>query len=181
MQKRVTGVLLVEDSLHERLVRMYLGRCGVGPREIRLSKSPSGRGSAEGWVRKQFPIEVRVCRTRHAQTRLIVVIDADILTVQRRMRQLDEALRDAGVPMITDADGVLRLVPKRNIETWILGLNGLAVTEEDDYKNARNDWVKLILPAVELLYGWTRPNVEVPASCIPSLQTGIAELRRLSV
>ena len=63
---------------------------------MRIERSPSGEGSAEGWVRKTFVKEVNAYRSRHAKTALIVVIDADTHTVQDRWGQLDEALEDGG-------------------------------------------------------------------------------------
>jgi hypothetical protein len=181
MQGRVTVFLLVEDARQANLVRSYLKLCGIGPREIRISISPSGRGSAEGWVRRQFPLEVHECRTRHAQTRVIVVVDADVLSVAERMRQFDEALRAAELPPLHESDGVARLVPKRNVETWVLCLNGELVHEEEDYKRARNDWDKLIHPAAGTLYGWTRANARLPDDCIASLRVGVEELRGLEL
>jgi hypothetical protein len=62
--------------------------------EMRIERSPSGEGSAENWVRKTFVKEVSVYRSRHPQIKLIVVIDADTRTVQERLMQLDQALKD---------------------------------------------------------------------------------------
>src|ERR1039457_3913019 len=90
MRKRCLVVVIVEDDHHEMLVRRYLKQCGKGPREIRIERSPAGRGSAEQWVRKAFIKETNVYRNRHAQTKLIVVIDADTHSVQERLRQLDQ-------------------------------------------------------------------------------------------
>jgi len=50
---------------------------------------------------------------------------------------------------------IARLVPKRNIETWILCLNGQAVDEDTDYKRRRDDWTELIPEAAETLSKWT--------------------------
>lgn len=38
----------------------YLLNCGFSHHEIRVEQSPSGRGSAENWVRKRFVQEVSV-------------------------------------------------------------------------------------------------------------------------
>ena len=92
---------------------------------MRVVKSPSGGGSAEQWVRERFAVEVAACRGRQAETRLIVLVDGDTRTVQERIAELDQALRDAGVDLIpADTREVARLVPRRNIETWILCLTG---------------------------------------------------------
>ena len=98
------------------------------------------------------------------------------------MAQLDKALRDAAAPLIPDhGNEVARLVPKRNIETWILYLNDIQVNEDSDYKNTRDDWNDLVRPAVKALYLWTRPRTAMPPSCVSSLQIGIEELRKLGL
>jgi hypothetical protein len=173
-------ILLVEDTLHEQLIFRYLRRLGFGIHAMRIVESPSGEGSAEQWVRERFAAEVEACRGRQAETRLIVLIDADTHTVQERIAQLDKALQEAEAPVIPDdTNEIARLVPKRNIETWILCLNDLEVNEDTDYKRTRDNWSELVRPAVSTLYGWTRPSAAVPPSCVESLQIGIGELRKL--
>lgn len=179
MRKRCLVIVIVEDEPLEMLVRRYLRQHGLGSREMRFRSSPSGEGSAEQWVRKAFVEETRVYRNRHAQTKLIVMIDADTHTVQHRLRQLDQGLIDKGEDRIdAGAEQIARLVPKRNIETWILCLNGQAVNEETDYKETRDNWTELIPPAAERLFQYTRPNTQRPF-CIDSLQSGVTELKRL--
>ena len=169
MRKRCLVIVIVEDEPQEMLVRRYLRQHGLGSREMRFRSSPSGEGSAEQWVRRAFLEETRVYRNRHAQTKLIVMIDADTPTVQHRLRQLDQALIDNGKDRIdAAAEQIARLVPKRNVETWILCLDGQGVNEETDYKQTRDDWSELITPAAETLFQYTRPNAQAPL-CIDSL------------
>ena len=133
-------------------------------------------------VRERFAMEVEACRSRQAQTKLIVMVDADVQTVRHRIQQLDQALQQAAIPLIDHAaDGIARLVPKRNIETWILCLNEELINEETDYKRTRNDWSPLIRPAIDTLFLWTRPNAVFPRSCVESLQIGIRELQNLGL
>jgi len=149
---------------------------------MRFVASPAGAGSGEQWVRERFAVEVEAFRGRraHAGTALIVVIDADAISVQERLAQLDRKLDEAQADRIRpDAEQVARLVPKRNVETWILCLNEIVVDEENDYKRTRSDWTTLIRSGIETLYSWTRPNAQLPASCVLSLRLGVAELRRL--
>jgi DNA polymerase III psi subunit len=175
-------IVLIEDSRQQQLIFRYLRRNGLDTHAMRFLLPPSGSG--EQWVREQLPKELREYRRRNARakTKLIAVIDADISTVQDRLAQLDRKLQDDGVDLIrVAAEQVARLVPKRNIETWILCLNGITVGEqdEDDYKRTRNDWEYLIRPAANMLYEWTRPNAQIPEHCIPSLRHGVGELGRL--
>jgi hypothetical protein len=180
MAKPSEVVVLVEDIRHQQLLFRYLRRIGLEPHAMRFVLAPSGRG--EQWVREQFPVELTAYRRRsaRAETKLIAVIDADNFTLPERLAQLDQKLREDGVELIRmDVEQVARLIPRRNIETWILCLNAVGVNEETDYKRTRNDWTELIRPAAETLYTWARPNTQVPDNCIPSLQHGVAELRRL--
>jgi hypothetical protein len=181
MAKPSQVILLVEDSRHQQFIFRYLRMLGLKPHAMRVVKSPSGACSAEQWIRERFAIEVEEYRSRHAETKLIVLIDADTHSVQQRLRQLDQALHENGVPLIYDTEEIARLVPKRNIETWILCLNEVPVDEIADYKRNHNDWTELIRAAAVTLYGWSRPNASVPLSCVESLQVGIRELRRLNL
>ena len=157
------AILIVEDDHHERLIRRYLQKRGMKGR-IRVESSPSGTGSAEQWVRKTFVKEVSVCRKRHAKTALVVVVDADSGTVHGRLKQLDQALQAAGTDPIDSAnEQIARLVPKRNIETWILCLNSKAVDEVADYRKGSH-WGKLIPQAAETLLQWTQSSEAPPPS-----------------
>jgi hypothetical protein len=104
----------------------------------------------------------------------------DTRSVQQRISQLDQALREAGGPPISNnEEGIARLVPRRNIETWILCLNYVQVDEDTDYKRTRDSWNEMIRTAVGALYVWARPLAPVPPSCVESLRIGIRELQRL--
>jgi len=179
MKRTSLVMVLVEGDLDFRFLYHYLLRLGFKAHQVRPLKSAAGSG--EQWVRGQVAVQVAACRARPADTHLIVMVDADLLTVQQRMRQLEEALREEGMAPIATQEPVVRLVPKRNVETWLLCLNGEAVTEEENYKQARTNWNQMIQPAVETLYWATRPKTVLPESFVPSLQTGVADLQRLSL
>lgn len=175
-------IVLVEDTRHRQFVLRYLRRCGVEHHAMRFVESPAGAGSGEQWVRERFLTEVEGYRRRRAraETTLIVVVDADDLLVQERLAQLDRRLDEAQADRIRpNVERIARLVPKRNIETWILCLNQVPVDEETDYKKTRNDWTTEIRSGIEKLYNWTRPNAQLPAECVSSLRLGVAELKRL--
>ena len=183
MPKPSQVIVLVEDERHEMLVRRYLRRRGMELHQMTFVPFPSGKGSAEQWVRSRFAKEVSAYRNRihgrKAATALIVVIDADAHTVDERLAQLAQALREAGGQPLDGKERVARLVPRRNVETWILCLNEHHVDEVTDYKGRRSDWNELVPVASETLFQWTRPNAPVPGYCIDSLAKGIAELRRI--
>jgi len=175
-------IALVEDEHHEMLLRRYLKRYGLNEHKMRMNRSPSGQGSAEAWVRKEFPKEVKEYRRRQAsaQTGLIVMIDADAHSVQERLNQLDQALTTTAQQAVGEQERIAQLVPKRNVETWILCLNnGPDLDEDTNYTREGHNWHDLIPPAAETLFRWTRWPDELPAHCLGSLRIGVRELRRL--
>jgi len=181
MSKPSRVIILLEDTHQEQLVRRYLKKRGLREHEMRFEPSPAGRGSAESWVRERFATAVSAYRGRRAkaQTALIALIDADTGSVQHRLRQLDQALKESGKKLVDpNSEHIARLVPKRNIETWILCLNEHAVDENTDYKRRRDDWSELIPQAAESLSQW-RSVTKLPDHCIDSLRNGISELKRL--
>jgi hypothetical protein len=176
-------IILVEDQRHEMLVRRYLRKCSIEPHQMTIVPSPSGKGSAEHWVRTRFAKEVSAYRHRstRAGTALIVAIDADAYTVDQRLARLAQTLNETGGKPLLREEAVALLVPKRNIETWILALNEYTVDETTDYKPSSNDWSELIPKASNTLYVWTRSNAVLPNDCIDSLRRGVAELNRLGL
>ena len=174
-------IVLAEDEHHKMLIYRYLVNCGLKRHAIMIRRSPSGRGSAENWVRKEFVRETTEYRSRQARARtaLIVIIDADTYKVQDRLNQLDEALTGSGKTAVGDTEQIARLIPKRNVETWILCLNEEPVDEENNYGERRNNWGELIPPAAQTLRQWTRSTAEPPDHCVGSLRIGVQELKRL--
>ncbi len=181
MSKPSLVIVLVEDEHHEMLIRRYLTRLELDPHKIRLRRSPAGKGSAEAWVRDAFVQEVEIYRNRRARadTQLMVMVDADNHTVQFRLNQLDDALRNAQKEPVGQDDQIARLVPRRNIETWILCLNDEVVDEETDYSQEHRDWKTLIISGSETMFNWTR-QIQPPDSCIDSLRRGVEGLRQLA-
>jgi hypothetical protein len=173
-------VVLVEDQRHQRFVRKYLARRGFEGSAIRQIALPAGKGSGEQYVREKYAYEVDAFRKRNmrATTWMVIAIDADALEVTTRARQLEEKLAERGLPGRADDEAIIHLIPKRNIETWILYLTGAAVNEETDYRHdARID---AGLPAASIeLFARSRPNAAPEAGCIPSLCAAISETRRL--
>jgi DNA polymerase III psi subunit len=161
-------IVIVEDQRQQMLIRRYLLNKGLTFHQLRFTPLHQGEGSGEQWVRRSYPGEVEALRRRQAkaQTALIVVIDADAGTVEHRLGQLDESLRRSEHRSFDpNRERIARLIPRRNIETWILCLNGAFVDEETEYKRTPNDWNELIPSAAARLDEWTRPNVELPTQC----------------
>ena len=180
MDKVSQVVVLVEDERHQRVVRQFLYRLGYRTDQLRFRPVPNSRGSGEQWVRDKYPGEVKECRRRQgrAATALVVVVDADERAVTDRLGQLNEALADSSLPARRADEPVALLVPKRNIETWVLCLSGHAVDEEANYK--REPKIDgLINQAAAAFHDWSRRNAVVPQHCVDSLRQAIPEAQRI--
>jgi hypothetical protein len=185
MSKPSLVIVLVEDQRQRQLIYRYLKHAGIRQDQMRLQISPSGRGSAEQWVRNSFVVQVRKCRTRQARTGMLVMLDADSNSVDERLRALDEALVAGGQrPIDQNRDMIARLIPKRNVETWILVLSQKAsaalLDEHSDYKRKRTEeeWTSLVPVAAATLSEWTSPSAALPDNLIDSLRRGISEIPR---
>jgi hypothetical protein len=170
-------IVLAEDERHQRFVRRYLYRLDL-QRVTRFEPLPSGRGSGEQWVRERYADSVKGFRQRRASTALIVVIDADRGDTNRRIGQLENSLSNAQLSFRTAEERIVHLIPKRNVETWVLNLNGSSVDEETDYRHAPGV-DDLIDSAAQTLFEWSRPNAVIPQECVPSLRSAIPEIMRL--
>jgi hypothetical protein len=184
MSKPTAVTLLCEDDTTSVLLRSYLKRYGVSY-GIRVNITQSGSGF--DWVLRNYPVEVNTYRISKAKkaTWLIVAIDADEETVVARIRQLDARLERSEDRRLREMrvqdEKIARLVPRRNIETWLLALTGSGATEEEDYKRLRgkDEWQDLAKQAGVELFCGTRTNAAIPAHFTPSLQHAVHELRRL--
>ncbi len=84
MTKRgIQLLILCEDQQQEIFARHFFLNRGFHPREIRIKRSPRGKGSGEQYVREHYPKEVKAYRSQstYRSIGLAVVIDADTLTV----------------------------------------------------------------------------------------------------
>lgn len=182
MAERVaTIVVLAEDLEQVRLVGHYVKR-GIDRRQkVHRSVLCGGRGSGEAFVRREYAREVAACRRRAARTRtlLIVVIDADVMTVGQRVAQLEVALSEAGQRQREDSDPIVVLIPKRSVETWIYCLIGRVVDETTDYSRNKPSGVEIV-SASRTLFDWSRPNATPPDTCVPSLRASFPEWRRIA-
>lgn len=108
----------------------------------------------------------------------MVAIDADAGDINKRVGQLIGALAGVELPPRTSDEKIVHLIPRRNIETWILNLNGNSVDEEADFRHAPavDDQIGT---AAQTFFDWTRPNAVPPPHCVPSLDAAIPEMRRL--
>ena len=140
MKRGVSIILLCEDSLHDCFVRYVLEDLNLRGRDFSRNIAPAGVGSAEQWVREQFPAQLRALRSRGGKTALIVVTDADRLTVQERRGSVLKQLDVLGFPLPSANEGVFWVTPKWEIETWLKYLNGEPFSETE--KGDRKDFLR---------------------------------------
>ena len=135
------------------------------------------RGSGEQYVRSHYARAVQAFRSQShdANASLVVMTDADMLSVAARRKTLDDALRQAEQAPRSTNERIVLLIPKRNVETWVAHLNGAAVDENSDYKPR---------PVEEFRSAATQLHAHCGAAatqcCPPSLLDGCTELHRLS-
>ncbi|RYZ39852.1 MAG: hypothetical protein EOO71_18445 [Myxococcaceae bacterium] len=176
-------VILCEDRQSQVFIERALKHRGVKPRRIRSLPLPSmvGGGAGEQYVREKTPEQVQSHRAHvtFQRTALIIHLDADPAnSVQDRRQQLDDALRAQQQPPIGADERIARLIPKRNIETWIHSyLDGSPVDEVQAYpKYSGNE--SACWPAAEAFADDAQrssPVLQAP----PSLNEGLAEFRRI--
>lgn len=106
---------------------------GWTTRDLYVKKSPAAAGSAEQWVRQNFPAELRVFRSPLVRSALLIMVDADSCTVTERLHQFEQECRNAQVPFRSAHEAVAFCIPRRNIETWIRYLSGNDFNENTQY------------------------------------------------
>jgi hypothetical protein len=181
-------LVLAEDQRQRQFIYRFLVHAGVDRRQMRIEVSPSGQGSGEQWVRKNFARQARKCRARNARTStgMIVLLDADKLSVQEHLIELDAALIAADEPRYDPSqDTIARLIPKWSIETWILYLSSDGkpkppVSEDKPYKGSKTEeqWSELIPRASRTFHAWSKATAERPANLLDSLERGLDEVPR---
>jgi len=181
VSERIAEIVVLSEDLNQtNLIRRALKHKGHDSRTIRINQSPGGGGSGEHYVRESFSGEVAHYRNRATRrsAALVVVIDADTRTLQQRERELEAVLKAAGQQKRKPKESISILIPRRNVETWILCLTGDRVDELSDYSNREDIEVKIKL-AAENLCDWARPRFPIPDHCLPSLKKGLREFQRV--
>jgi hypothetical protein len=132
MSDSALAIILCEDTQTECFIRRFLLKRNWNRHQIRAETLPAGKGSGFGWVRKRLVMELKAYRSRssRATTCLIVVSDADNLTVAQRIQTFKDECIEAGIPFRKHDERAIFVIPRRNIETWLAYLRGETVNEE---------------------------------------------------
>jgi hypothetical protein len=143
---------------------------------------PGGKGSGEQWVRERYPAAVRAFRARNsggkAKSELVIAIDSDTEPIDRRQLQLKDLLIAHRLSERVSGEAIVHLIPRRNIETWVLFLNNRKVDEQKDYKQAP-DIDDLIGEAARAFQRLLKKTRIMDLESVPSLSAGISEASRL--
>jgi hypothetical protein len=165
MGNSAKAIVLAEDECHQNLAYAWLRERGLRQRDIRMVPLPAG-GSGEQWVRDYYPDQLEAIRERRSRMKcwLYVLTDADARSVDERLQTLPAA----------DRDPVTRLVPRRNVETWIEALTSQGTVDEvTDYKGRHPN------PSSGTEAGKRLAEVHEPVDSWPSsLKRGHSELQR---
>ena len=175
MKRHADIIILCEDRAHDNFVRHHLKKRGFNHRQLRTITWDRS-GSGQQFVLQKYASEVQTYRSKanHLSRALLTVIDADTQEVQYLHRRLEEQLQKAGIENRKEDERIAVLVPKRNIETWVVYLQGDSVDEESDYKKcplAKNHKQAGIALAEQL-------GQEPEADCPESLQMAQSELKQ---
>lgn len=162
MSKASQIIILCEDKAHEVFAKRFLKRgWGVKPRAIRVPPYPGKKGSGKNHVLDKISLEAEALRRRHASTILLVIQDADELSVDQVRSNLDAKLlhpRD-------NAESIAYIIPKWHIETWIAYLHGENVNEGDKetYKKkyGKISVLKDVHPFINGLADFCRENIQL--------------------
>lgn len=173
-----TGVvLLCEDRQQEVFAREFLISCGIEKRRIYPDICPKGKQAGEQFVREKYPRSVSSYRKKanHITNVLVVLTDADTLTVQARLQRLSNELQNHEISARLPEERIGLFIPKRNIETWIHFLVAGEADEETIYPHLEKE--SQCKPYVERLAQNRRQPL--PETAPTSLKAACDEITRI--
>ena len=171
-------IVLCEDHAQATFARRFLYLRGYrSNRQVRILPLPGRKGGAgEKYVRDHYPPQLKSLR-KWQNKALIVMIDADTGSVQRRKEQLDRACVDYGIERRNADEAAIVAIPKRNVETWFVYLTGAAWNEESDEWKRKGD--DLATPAADALHEMCFRQQRLTPPAPPSLEDACDEWKRL--
>ena len=132
--------ILCEDTQHEAFALRFLKEVGRETRQIRVIKAPGGRGSAEQFIRGQFPVELQALRRQHGNVSLVTMVDGDRFGLSMRLKQLDSACDEEMVPRRRSNESAFVFVPTWCIETWLAYLDDESVFDDEPVTEDKSDY-----------------------------------------
>lgn len=174
MKRYAKVIILCEDRAHANFIHHHLKKRGFDHRIL-----PKEAGSGKQFVLESYATQVKAYRSKanHLSVALLTIIDADTQTVEQTHARLKERLQKADIEQRQADERIAVLVPKRNIETWMVYLLGSTVDEETNY-NKEHQLAKD--PQAPKRAGITlaqQLGQEPGADCPQSLQAAWSELK----
>ena len=130
-------LILCEDKQTQCFMRSFLKGNGIPKHKINCCELPL-KGCGEQYVRERYPEELEKLRaTKYNRNVLFVCTDADDISVEERVKKLNDECVKYNVKKRCDDECVIFVIPKRNIETWIhFVIDGSELVDEDaDYRH----------------------------------------------
>lgn len=179
MSKPSRVIVLAEDRRHQNFALGVLKEAGYDSHDIYRCPLPAGRGAGEQYVREQLPAQVLAFRQRAARaaTALVVLVDADVNSTREIRRRLADALRARQMEPLDATERAAVLVPRRNIETWVVVLDGGMADETTDYRGQVND--RELQPAGKKFVSCLKAAPSSPLDWLPSMTESAAEVKRV--
>ena len=177
MSRPSSVIILGEDNAHvESVYRAITREIGVVGGRVRKLPARAGRGDASKYVLDNVQKEANALRRGPTSARLIVCLDADAKTVEKRREELRDRVSIAGLDDQRRSGSIVYVIPKRNIETWREFGRCQTVDEETNYKKRerRAAWTSENIGLVGALLGRAVIPKENPP---PSLVQSRLELR----
>lgn len=180
MARPVRSYLLCEDVGQELFFRPILDRL-LGRRTVVWPK-PRLKGG-HTFVKDNLPHVAKLVRRKASEAlALVVVVDADSMGFKAR---LEEIRTKGNLTGATWERHVALCIPSRNIETWVLWLNGeQELDERTDYskrvKNQRGGAADSIREASQAWFDRDTGRRAIEETRLPALTHARAEIDRLS-
>ena len=139
--KPQVGILAEDNDLVSFCLKIVM-KLGIQTirKKINIEVVPP-EGAGFTFVHRQYPKLVKRHRARATKTSVLFVIgiDSDKKTFAGRSNELDGKLESNDLPKRDDAEPIVLVIPKRNIETWVEYFTRAvetreSVDEETDYK-----------------------------------------------
>lgn len=175
LNKQRQYLVLCEDKQQQYFVRHFLKECNIIGPKVSFEPLPK-EGSGEQYVRENYIKVLKKSRSKNRAITAVVVIDADTKTVTERIDQLKRKCATENIPERNEADTLMILVPKRNIESWIEYYSSGHANESDTYRHFEN--VSESKPAI-IQFTEDIKNGRLRTSTFVSLQHAQKEYNRL--
>ena len=137
LNKQRQYLILCEDKQQQYFIRHFLMECNINRSKISCEPLPKS-GSGEQYVRENYVKVLKKCRSRNRAVTVVLAIDADVHTVVERMNQLDNMCQNTNTAKRSEADPLMMLISKRNIESWIKYFSSENANETDVYSHLQN-------------------------------------------